>query len=42
MCGEQSDTGTRVPLSTSGFPDNIIPLMVHTNIHSPTSDTTQS
>jgi len=42
MCGEQSDTGTCVLPSTSGFPDNIIPLMLHTNIHSPTTDTTQS
>jgi len=42
MCGEQSDTGTCVPPSTSGFPDNIIPLMLHTNIQSPTTDTVQS
>jgi len=38
MCGEQSDMGT----STSGFSDNIIPLMLHTNIHSSTTDTKQS
>jgi len=42
MCGEQSDIGTRVLPSTSGLPDNIIPLMLHTNIHSSTTDTTQS
>jgi len=41
MCGEQSDTGTYVPPSTSGFPNSINPLMLHTNIHSSTIDMTQ-
>lgn len=42
MCGEQSDMGTQVLPSTSALPDNIIPLMLPTNIHSSTTDTTQS